>query len=48
MKTGKTVFIVFGICLVLSVISGMAYLSPSKSRTSVNLRKMRLTRNQTG
>ena len=28
MKTWKTVFIVFGICLVLSGISGMAYLSP--------------------
>ena len=28
MKTWKTVFIVFGICLVLSVISGMSYLSP--------------------
>ena len=28
MKTWKTVFIVFGIVIVLSVISGMAYLSP--------------------
>src|SRR3989337_678882 len=28
MNTWKTVFIVFWICLVLSVISGMAYLSP--------------------
>ena len=32
MKTGKTVFIVFGIFLVLSVISGMAYLcKPQKN-----------------
>ena len=29
-KTWKTVFIVFGICLVLSVISGMAYLCKPK------------------